>query len=164
MVRFYCFNDREVGVALMAKATMKPYAPALYSLAMRELGHCLQDGYKVPKNVPKGRHLLLEANAQEATAAIAASPRDFLETALHLALSTRSRCLPHGLHHRLATAIHKLEAAHWAAISAKVAIQTLCHPGGMARQGTGEQGTGQTLFCYIAILFINFFTEGHACF
>ncbi|MCO5552850.1 hypothetical protein L7F22_006368 [Adiantum nelumboides] len=184
MIRFYCFNDREAGVALMAQAAMKPHAPALHSLAiiqfngsgatrkdknlkngaslcakaaalahvdaMRELGHCLQDGYGVPKNVPEGRRLLLEANAREAAAAVAASPRDFLETALHLAQSTRSRCLhshlyhQHGLHHRSAVAaIHKLEAARRAAISASVAIQTLGHPGGMARQGTVEQGTGQ---------------------
>ncbi|MCO5560148.1 hypothetical protein L7F22_013755 [Adiantum nelumboides] len=124
MVRL-CY--REAGVAPMAQAAMKPYAPALHSLAiiqfngsgttqkdknlkngaslcakaaalahvdaMRELGHCLQDENKVPKNVSKGRCLLLEANAQEAIAVVAASPRDYLETALHLAQSTWSSCL-----------------------------------------------------------------------
>ncbi|MCO5600468.1 hypothetical protein L7F22_054581 [Adiantum nelumboides] len=111
---------------------------------MRQLGHCLQDGYGVPKNVPEGRCLLLEANAREV---VVASPRDFLKTALHLAQSTRSRCLhshlyhQHGLHHRSAVAaIHKLEAAHRAAISAAVAIEIVGHP---PRQGVGEQGTGQ---------------------
>ncbi|GBG67306.1 hypothetical protein CBR_g445 [Chara braunii] len=33
--------------------------------AMRELGHCLQDGYGVARNVMEGRRLLLEANAME---------------------------------------------------------------------------------------------------
>ncbi|MCO5612734.1 hypothetical protein L7F22_067003 [Adiantum nelumboides] len=134
MVSFYCFNDHEAGVALMARVAMKSYPPTLHSLAiiqfhgsnatqkdknlkngaslwakavalahvdvMRELGHCLQDGYRVPKNVLGGRCLLLEANAREAVVAVAASPRNFLEMALHLAQSTRSRCLHSHLYHQ----------------------------------------------------------------
>lgn len=145
LIRFYCFNEREVGAALMAQAALKPHAGALHSLAIiqfngsggsrkdknlkngaslcakaasqghvdaiRELGHCLQDGYGMPKNVAEGRRLLLEANAREAAAAVAASPRAFVETALHLAAhSTRAaRCLHQHAHYR--SAINKLEVA-----------------------------------------------------
>ncbi|MCO5551368.1 hypothetical protein L7F22_004870 [Adiantum nelumboides] len=129
MIRFYCFNEREKGAALMAQAALKPHSPSLHSLAIiqfngsggsrkdknlkngaslcakaashghvdaiRELGHCLQDGYGMTKNVAEGRRLLLEANAREAAAAVAASPRAFVETALHLAHSTRTSRCPH---------------------------------------------------------------------
>lgn len=195
MIRFYCFNEREIGLSLLAQAAMRPHASALHSLAiiqfngsgatrrdknltngaslcvkaaalahvdaMRELGHCLQDGYGVPKNVPEGRRLLLEANAREAAAAVAASPRDFLETALQLAQTTRGRCHHHHhrshhqhLHvrHRLAAAaaIHKLEAAHQAALSAAVVVQT----NDQRAKTTGGQGgseetpTSLSLHCH----------------
>ena len=99
MIRFYCLENRESGLSLMAKAAMKSHAPALYSLAviqfngsggtkgdkdlragvalcarasllghidaLRELGHCLQDGYGVRQNVAEGRKLLVQANARE---------------------------------------------------------------------------------------------------
>lgn len=90
----------------MAKAAIKSYAPALYSLALiqfngsgglkndkdlragvalcaraaflghidalRELGHCLQDGYGVRKNVAEGRRLLVQANARELSSVLRA--------------------------------------------------------------------------------------------
>ncbi|XP_071731769.1 F-box protein At5g50450-like [Rutidosis leptorrhynchoides] len=99
MIRFYCLQNRASGASMMAKAAIKSYAPALYSLAiiqfngsgalkndkdlhagaalcvraaylghidaLRELGHCLQDGYGVRKNVAEGRRLLVQANARE---------------------------------------------------------------------------------------------------
>ncbi|KAM0060095.1 putative F-box protein [Helianthus debilis subsp. tardiflorus] len=99
MIRFYCLQNRVNGASLLAKAAMKSYAPALYSLALiqfngsgglknekdlcagvalclraaflghidaiRELGHCFQDGYGVRKNIPEGRRLLVQANARE---------------------------------------------------------------------------------------------------
>ncbi|KAH7298028.1 hypothetical protein KP509_25G024100 [Ceratopteris richardii] len=83
------------GATLCAKAAAQGHIDAI-----RELGHCLQDGYGVPKSVSEGRRLLLEANAREAAAAVAASPqvfagkaasavaaspRSFVETALTLA-------------------------------------------------------------------------------
>lgn len=83
----------------MAKAAIKSYAPALYSLAviqfngsggsrtdkdlqagvalcaraafvghvdaLRELGHCFQDGYGIHQNITAGRRLLIQANARE---------------------------------------------------------------------------------------------------
>ncbi|MFS8000544.1 putative Zinc finger, MYND-type [Helianthus anomalus] len=99
VIRFYCLQNRVNGASLLARAAMKSYAPALYSLALiqfngsgglknekdlcagvalclraaflghidaiRELGHCFQDGYGVRKNIPEGRRLLVQANARE---------------------------------------------------------------------------------------------------
>ncbi|KAI3703206.1 hypothetical protein L1987_73115 [Smallanthus sonchifolius] len=55
-------NDKDLraGVALCARAAFLGHVDAL-----RELGHCLLDGYGVPKNVEEGRCLLLQANARE---------------------------------------------------------------------------------------------------
>lgn len=54
-------KDLKAGVVLCAKAAALGLVDA-----MRELGHCLQDGYGVKKNVAEGRKYLLEANAREA--------------------------------------------------------------------------------------------------
>eukprot|EP00249_Psilotum_nudum_P025324 c29681_g1_i1 orf=102-1421(-) len=97
-------KNLKAGVSLCARAASLGHVDA-----MRELGHCLQDGYGVTKNVSEGRRLLLEANAREAAAAMAASPRTFLETALQLAAqSTEAGCSHHHLHCRFA--ITKLQA------------------------------------------------------
>ncbi|KAK9054588.1 hypothetical protein SSX86_025667 [Deinandra increscens subsp. villosa] len=55
-------NDKDVsaGVALCARAAFLGHIDAL-----RELGHCFQDGYGVPKNISEGRRLLVQANARE---------------------------------------------------------------------------------------------------
>uniref|UniRef100_A0A2P2QN35 MYND-type domain-containing protein n=1 Tax=Rhizophora mucronata TaxID=61149 RepID=A0A2P2QN35_RHIMU len=53
-------KDLRAGVALCARATFLGHIDAL-----RELGHCLQDGYGVPQNVSGGRRFLLQANARE---------------------------------------------------------------------------------------------------
>lgn len=96
------------GISLCAKA-----ASLLHVDAMRELGHCLQDGYGVPKNISEGRRLLLEANAREAAAAVDSSPQEFVETALQLAAAQTdgpaSLCLRH--HFRMRSAVPKFEAA-----------------------------------------------------
>ena len=85
---------------------------------MRELGHCLQDGYGVAKNVSEGRRLLLEANAREAAAAVASSPRAFVETALQFAQSTMGRCIHNQVQYRSAI-IGKLEAVSAMAAEAR---------------------------------------------
>ncbi|KAK3043256.1 hypothetical protein RJ639_002499 [Escallonia herrerae] len=53
-------KDLRAGVALCARAAFLGHIDAL-----RELGHCLQDGYGVRKNITEGRHLLVRANAKE---------------------------------------------------------------------------------------------------
>lgn len=55
-------NDKDLraGVALCARAAFLGHIDAL-----RELGHCLQDGYGVRKNIAEGRRLLVQANARE---------------------------------------------------------------------------------------------------
>uniref|UniRef100_A0A0D9XS49 MYND-type domain-containing protein n=1 Tax=Leersia perrieri TaxID=77586 RepID=A0A0D9XS49_9ORYZ len=55
-------NERDArgGVALCARAAWMGYAPA-----MRELGHCLVDGYGAPRHTAAGRSLLLHAAAIE---------------------------------------------------------------------------------------------------
>ncbi|WOL12840.1 hypothetical protein Cni_G21608 [Canna indica] len=102
MIRFYCLENRQGGIALMARAALRSHAAALYSLAviqfngsggskdskdlragvalcaraatlghidaLRELGHCLQDGYGIRQNVPAGRRFLFQANSREAAA------------------------------------------------------------------------------------------------
>ncbi|XP_023771526.1 F-box protein At1g67340 [Lactuca sativa] len=55
-------NDKDLraAVALCARAAYLGHVDAL-----RELGHCLQDGYGVRKDVEEGRRLLVQANACE---------------------------------------------------------------------------------------------------
>ncbi|KDO52674.1 hypothetical protein CISIN_1g018965mg [Citrus sinensis] len=53
-------KDLRAGVALCARAASIGHVDAV-----RELGHCLQDGYGVRQNIEKGRRLLIEANARE---------------------------------------------------------------------------------------------------
>ncbi|CAI5500489.1 unnamed protein product [Closterium sp. Naga37s-1] len=63
-------HDRDLvaGVLLCARA-----AAAGHVEALRELGHCLQDGYGVQRDVPEGRRMLQEANVREAARALACS-------------------------------------------------------------------------------------------
>ncbi|KAI3737421.1 hypothetical protein L2E82_27423 [Cichorium intybus] len=53
-------KDLRAAVALCARAAYLGHVDAL-----RELGHCLQDGYGVRKDVEEGRRLLVQANACE---------------------------------------------------------------------------------------------------
>jgi len=55
-------DDRDLreGAALCARAASLGHVDAL-----RELGHCLQDGYGVRRSVLDGRRLLIQANARE---------------------------------------------------------------------------------------------------
>ncbi|QCE13094.1 hypothetical protein DEO72_LG11g87 [Vigna unguiculata] len=63
-------NDKDLraGVALCARAAFLGHIDAL-----RELGHCLQDGYGVKQNVAEGRRFLLQANARELAAVLSAA-------------------------------------------------------------------------------------------
>ncbi|KAG2312717.1 hypothetical protein Bca52824_024274 [Brassica carinata] len=60
-------NDKDLraGVALCARAAFLGHVDAL-----RELGHCLQDGYGVPQKVSEGRRFLVQANARELAAVL----------------------------------------------------------------------------------------------
>ncbi|KAJ0242927.1 F-box protein [Hirschfeldia incana] len=60
-------NDKDLraGVALCARAAFLGHVDAL-----RELGHCLQDGYGVPQKVSEGRRFLVQANARELIAVL----------------------------------------------------------------------------------------------
>lgn len=53
-------RDLRAGVALCARASFLGHIDAL-----RELGHCLHDGYGVRRDVDEGRKLLLQANVRE---------------------------------------------------------------------------------------------------
>lgn len=53
-------KDLRAGVALCARAAYIGHVDAL-----REFGHCLQDGYGVRRNIIEGRRLLVQANALE---------------------------------------------------------------------------------------------------
>ncbi|KAJ7286630.1 hypothetical protein O6H91_Y326600, partial [Diphasiastrum complanatum] len=86
-------KDLKAGVALCARAATLGHVDA-----MRELGHCLQDGYGVARNVREGRRLLLEANAREAAAAVVASTQRFAESALRVPTTGAGiRLFPHHL-------------------------------------------------------------------
>ncbi|XP_010556149.1 PREDICTED: F-box protein At1g67340 [Tarenaya hassleriana] len=63
-------NDKDLraGVALCARAAFLGHVDAL-----RELGHCLQDGYGVPQNIAEGRRFLVQANARELAAVLSSS-------------------------------------------------------------------------------------------
>ncbi|KAH1226899.1 hypothetical protein AAZX31_11G255300 [Glycine max] len=62
-------NDKDLraGVALCARAAFLGHIDAL-----RELGHCLQDGYGVKQNVTEGRRFLVQANVRELAAVLSA--------------------------------------------------------------------------------------------
>ncbi|CAA0408905.1 Zinc finger MYND-type [Arabidopsis suecica] len=62
-------KNLRAGVALCARSAYLGHVDAL-----RELGHCLQDGYGVPRDVSEGRRLLIQANARE----LACSLRSYL--------------------------------------------------------------------------------------
>ena len=57
-----CSGERQLamGVVLCSSAAQQGHVESL-----RELGHCLQDGYGIQRNIPEGKRLLLEANLQE---------------------------------------------------------------------------------------------------
>ncbi|KAM1788645.1 hypothetical protein EV1_038265 [Malus domestica] len=61
-------KDLRAGVALCARAASLGLVDAL-----RELGHCLQDGYGVKQNVAEGRRLLVQANARELASVLRSS-------------------------------------------------------------------------------------------
>ncbi|KAJ7010074.1 hypothetical protein D5086_000515 [Populus alba] len=67
-------KDLRAGVALCARAAFLGHIDAL-----RELGHCLQDGYGVRQNVTEGRRFLVQANARE-LAAVLSNPNSGLPT------------------------------------------------------------------------------------
>ena len=73
-------KDLRAGVALCARAAFLGHVDAL-----RELGHCLQDGYGVRQNIAEGRRFLVQANARELAAVISAgaSARHWLTWNLH---------------------------------------------------------------------------------
>ncbi|KAD2806092.1 hypothetical protein E3N88_39469 [Mikania micrantha] len=64
-------NDKDLraGVALCVRAASLGHIDAL-----RELGHCFQDGYGVRKNIHEGRRLLVQANARELASVLRDNP------------------------------------------------------------------------------------------
>ncbi|XP_057828338.2 F-box protein At1g67340 [Cryptomeria japonica] len=78
-------KNLKTGVILCAKAAALGHIDAI-----RELGHCLQDGYGVKKNVKEGRRFLVEANAREAEAA--AKQSSAFATMIFKSDSSKSNC------------------------------------------------------------------------
>ncbi|XP_071690898.1 F-box protein At1g67340 [Rutidosis leptorrhynchoides] len=62
-------KDLRAGVALCARAAFLEHIDAL-----RELGHCLQDGYGVRQNISEGRRFLVQANARELATVLSTTP------------------------------------------------------------------------------------------
>uniref|UniRef100_A0A7N0VHP8 MYND-type domain-containing protein n=1 Tax=Kalanchoe fedtschenkoi TaxID=63787 RepID=A0A7N0VHP8_KALFE len=81
-------KDLRAGVALCARAAFLGHVDAL-----REFGHCLQDGYGVRQNIAEGRRFLVQANARELAAVISSSSS--------LSPSTLISWSPHGHHRRV---------------------------------------------------------------
>ncbi|GJM92038.1 hypothetical protein PR202_ga08465 [Eleusine coracana subsp. coracana] len=85
-------SDRNLhaGAALCSRAAALGHVDAL-----RELGHCYQDGYGVRRDPAEGRRLLVLANARELTHALsAASNPAFTAAALPLAGAAGGACSP----------------------------------------------------------------------
>ncbi|XP_027342428.1 F-box protein At1g67340-like [Abrus precatorius] len=82
-------KDLRAGVALCARAAFLGHVDAL-----RELGHCLQDGYGVRQNIAEGRRFLVQANARELAAvlSIGAAARHWLTWNLQPQLRQGSGC------------------------------------------------------------------------
>ncbi|KAK1381612.1 putative F-box domain, Zinc finger, MYND-type, tetratricopeptide-like helical [Heracleum sosnowskyi] len=68
-------KDLRAGVALCARAAFLGHIDAL-----RELGHCLQDGYGVRQNITEGRRFLVQANARELAAVLNTAPEALTST------------------------------------------------------------------------------------
>ncbi|KAE8707286.1 F-box protein [Hibiscus syriacus] len=70
-------NDKDLraGVALCARAAFLGHIDAL-----RELGHCLQDGYGVRQNIAEGRRFLVQANARELGAVLSSAASSNINT------------------------------------------------------------------------------------
>ncbi|CAI9093200.1 OLC1v1028640C1 [Oldenlandia corymbosa var. corymbosa] len=81
-------NDKDLraGVALCARAAFLGHIDAL-----RELGHCLQDGYGVKQNISEGRRFLVQANARELAAVLSATPSTFSDNWLSLSTPANYR-------------------------------------------------------------------------
>lgn len=62
-------KDLRAGVALCARSASLGSVDAL-----RELGHCLQDGYGVKQDINEGRRFLIQANARELAGILATPP------------------------------------------------------------------------------------------
>ncbi|KAL5543919.1 hypothetical protein UlMin_007703 [Ulmus minor] len=63
-------RDLQAGVALCARAASLGHIDSL-----RELGHCLQDGYGIPKDFNEGRRLIAQANALDVAFLLRAASR-----------------------------------------------------------------------------------------
>ncbi|KAK8484506.1 hypothetical protein V6N13_108159 [Hibiscus sabdariffa] len=83
-------NDKDLraGVALCARAAFLGHVDAL-----RELGHCLQDGYGVRQNITEGRRFLVQANARELAAGLSSASVSNIGTRSWLTWSPHS--IPH---------------------------------------------------------------------
>ncbi|KAE8724546.1 F-box protein [Hibiscus syriacus] len=83
-------NDKDLraGVALCARAAFLGHIDAL-----RELGHCLQDGYGVRQNIAEGRRFLVQANARELAAVLSSAAASNINT--HSWLTWSPHPIPH---------------------------------------------------------------------
>ncbi|GMI99782.1 hypothetical protein like AT1G67340 [Hibiscus trionum] len=83
-------NDKDLraGVALCARAAFLGHIDAL-----RELGHCLQDGYGVRQNIAEGRRFLVQANARELAAVLSSAAASNINT--HSWLMWSPHPIPH---------------------------------------------------------------------
>uniref|UniRef100_A0A5B7A066 MYND-type domain-containing protein n=1 Tax=Davidia involucrata TaxID=16924 RepID=A0A5B7A066_DAVIN len=82
-------KDLRAGVALCMRAAFLGHIDAL-----RELGHCLQDGYGVRQNIAEGRRFLVQANARELAAVLSMPPSAALTSGSWLTWNP----LPHHRH------------------------------------------------------------------
>ncbi|XP_074570579.1 F-box protein At1g67340-like [Curcuma longa] len=71
-------KNLSIGFSLCLLAAQHGYVDAI-----REIGHCLQDGYGVPKDVALGRRLLVDANTRELAALLAEQPSLCLAASNH---------------------------------------------------------------------------------
>ncbi|XP_044492899.1 F-box protein At1g67340-like [Mangifera indica] len=85
-------NDKDLraGVALCARAAFLGHIDAL-----RELGHCLQDGYGVRQNIAEGRRFLVQANARELAAVLSSAPLHVVGTRSWLTWNSLAHVHPH---------------------------------------------------------------------
>ncbi|KAG0456602.1 hypothetical protein HPP92_024390 [Vanilla planifolia] len=84
-------NDKDLraGVALCARAAYLGHVDAL-----RELGHCLQDGYGVRQNVAEGRRFLVQANARELASVLSSASSSAAATLMSLQSAKGTRGFP----------------------------------------------------------------------
>ncbi|GAB2269688.1 hypothetical protein Dimus_004610 [Dionaea muscipula] len=119
-------KDLRAGAALCARAAYLGHIDAI-----REFGHCLQDGYGVRQNILEGRHLLVQANARELCLAF---PSTEVSSLCRSSTSTLGRNHHHQCRHRIYCRRHQCRLQQCSNVNMAMGLDT-CMGAGAGQGG-----------------------------